>query len=203
MECGVKNSVFSVDERTKQYLDECSRSPMHVINSGRKAEVRDEYEIECSKLEPVVAGPDLVDKVKTVDEVGNVEIDEAYIGSATNGRIEDLEAAARVLKAQKVRKGSRCVITPASERVFREAMHRGYVDIFLDAGAVFTNATCGACVGTHLGILGENEVCVSSSSRNYVGRMGAFTAKVYLASPATVAASAVEGKIADPRGYLG
>lgn len=151
MECGVKNSVFPFDERAKEYIESCGRVPKYVINSGRRAEVRDKYEIECSKLEPAVMGPDYVDKVRSVDEVGNVEIDEAFNGSATNGRIEDLEIAARVLKGHKVHAGSRCVVTSASARFFKEAKHGGYVDIFLDSGAVFTNATCGACVGSSRG----------------------------------------------------
>jgi len=131
-----------------------------------------------------------------------LEIDQAFIGSSTNGRIEDLEVAAHILKGRKVHKNTRCVVTPASVKVYEEAIRRGYVEIYLESGAVFTNATCGACVGTHLGALGENETCISSSSRNFVGRMGALSSKVYLASPATVASSAVEGRITDPRRYF-
>ena len=122
--------------------------------------------------------------------------------NTTNGRIEDLQMAAHVLSNHKVKDGTRCIITPASRSVYEEAIRRGYVETFMKAGAVFTNPTCGACVGTHLGILGENEISISSSSRNFVGRMGAFSSKIYLASPATVAASAVEGRIADPRRYF-
>jgi 3-isopropylmalate/(R)-2-methylmalate dehydratase large subunit len=131
-----------------------------------------------------------------------LEIDQAFIGSSTNGRIEDLEVTAHILKGRKVHKNTRCVVTPASVKVYEEAIKRGYVEIYLESGAVFTNATCGACVGTHLGALGENEICISSSSRNFVGRMGALSSKVYLASPATVAASAIEGRIANPRRYF-
>jgi 3-isopropylmalate/(R)-2-methylmalate dehydratase large subunit len=208
MECGAKISVFPTDETTTKFLDEHprikndSRGAIIKIQPGTSAKYQDEYEIECGEIEPQVSGPDNVDRVHSVEELANVEIDQAFIGSSTNGRIEDLEIAARVLKGRKVHKNTRCVVTPASVKVYEDAIKRGYVEIYLEAGAVFTNATCGACVGTHLGVLGENENCISSSSRNFVGRMGALSSKVYLASPATVAASAIDGKIADPRRYL-
>lgn len=208
MECGAKISVFPTDETTTKFLDEHprikndSRGAKIEIQPGTSAKYQDEYEIECGEIEPQVSGPDNVDRVHSVEELANVEIDQAFIGSSTNGRIEDLEIATRVLKGRKVHKNTRCVVTPASVKVYEDAIKRGYVEIYLEAGAVFTNATCGACVGTHLGVLGENENCISSSSRNFVGRMGALSSKVYLASPATVAASAIDGKIADPRRYL-
>jgi 3-isopropylmalate/(R)-2-methylmalate dehydratase large subunit len=208
MECGAKISVFPTDETTTKFLDEHprikndSRGAKIEIQPGTSAKYQDEYEIECGEIEPQVSGPDNVDRVHSVEELANVEIDQAFIGSSTNGRIEDLEIAARVLKGRKVHKNTRCVVTPASVKVYEDAIKRGYVEIYLEAGAVFTNATCGACVGTHLGVLGENENCISSSSRNFVGRMGALSSKVFLASPATVAASAIDGKIADPRRYL-
>ena len=212
MECGVKISVFPVDVITRKYLDENPRINNNrsdnpnmkqiEIHPGNSAEYLDEFEIECDKVVPYVSGPDHIDIVHSVEELENVEIDQAFIGSSTNGRIEDLEVAARILKGRKVHKNTRCVVTPASVRVYEEAIRRGYVETYLEAGAVFTNATCGACVGTHLGALGDNEICISSSSRNFVGRMGALSSKVYLASPATVTASAIEGKIADPRRYL-
>jgi 3-isopropylmalate/(R)-2-methylmalate dehydratase large subunit len=208
MECGAKISVFPTDETTTKFLDEHprikndSRGAKIEIQPGTSAKYQDEYEIECGEIEPQVSGPDNVDRVHSVEELANLEIDQAFIGSSTNGRIEDLEIAARVLKGRKVHKNTRCVVTPASVKVYEDAIKRGYVEIYLEAGAVFTNATCGACVGTHLGVLGENENCISSSSRNFVGRMGALSSKVFLASPATVAASAIDGKIADPRRYL-
>ncbi|HEY9385970.1 MAG TPA: aconitase/3-isopropylmalate dehydratase large subunit family protein [Nitrososphaeraceae archaeon] len=206
MECGAKISVFPTDEITREYLLENSKMNNNVekieIQPGSSAKYIDEFEIECNKIEPQVSGPDHVDIVHSVDELANIEIDQAFIGSSTNGRIEDLEVTAHILKGRKVHKNTRCVVTPASVKVYEEAIRRGYVEIYLEAGAVFTNATCGACVGTHLGALGENEICISSSSRNFVGRMGALSSKIYLASPATVAASAIEGKIADSRGYF-
>ena len=207
MECGAKISVFPVDKITQGYLEQNLRmsnnqNPMMDIQPGQAANYIDKMEIECNKICPMVAGPDHPDTVHSVEEMAGLDIDQAFIGSATNGRIEDLEVAASILKGRKVHTGTRCIVTPASVKVYEEAIRRGYVQIYLDAGAVFTNATCGACVGTHLGALGEGEICVSSSSRNFVGRMGALTSKVYLASPATVAASAIEGKIADPRRYF-
>jgi len=202
MECGCKLSVFEVDATTEEYLQSVNRKPMSEVHAGKKATYRDEHEIELGKLEPQVAEPGNVDKVKTVGEVEGTPIDQSFIGSSTNGRIEDLVVAARILKGRKVKAGTRCIITPASVNVFEQAIKKGLAEIFLESGAVFTNATCGACVGTHLGVLGENEVCISSSPRNYMGRMGATSAKIYLASPATCAAAAIEGKIADPRKYL-
>jgi 3-isopropylmalate/(R)-2-methylmalate dehydratase large subunit len=210
MECGVKISVFPIDEITTKYLDENQTINNNIIRKreeimihpGSSASYEDEFEIECNKIEPKVSGPDNIDKVHSVEELENMEIDQAFIGSSTNGRIEDLEIAARILKDRKVHKNTRCIVTPASVKVYEEAIKRGYVETYIKSGAFFTNSTCGACVGTHLGALGENEICISSSSRNFVGRMGALSSKVYLASPATVAASAIEGKIADPRKYL-
>lgn len=207
MECGAKISVFPSDDLTKKYLQENPRSWNNEvlsvdIQSGLSAKYLDEVEIECNRIDPMVAGPDHVDAVNSIDEMKGIEIDQAFIGSSTNGRIEDLEIAAHILKGRKVHKNTRCIITPASVKVYEDAIRRGYVETYLEAGAVFTNATCGACVGTHLGALGESEICISSSSRNFVGRMGALSSKVYLASPATVAASALEGKVADPRSYL-
>jgi 3-isopropylmalate/(R)-2-methylmalate dehydratase large subunit len=207
MECGAKISVFPSDDLTRKYLEENPRSWNNEvlsvdIQSGRSAKYIDEVEIECNRIDPMVSGPDHVDAVNSIDEMKGIEIDQAFIGSSTNGRIEDLEIAADILKGKKVHKNTRCIVTPASVKVYEDAIRRGYVETYLEAGAVFTNATCGACVGTHLGALGESEICISSSSRNFVGRMGALSSKVYLASPATVAASALEGKIADPRSYL-
>ncbi len=207
MECGAKISVFPSDDLTRNYLLENPRTWNNEVlsvdmQSGLSAKYLDEVEIECNRIDPMVSGPDHVDAVNSVDEMKGIEIDQAFIGSSTNGRIEDLEIAAHILKGRKVHKNTRCIVTPASVKVYEDAIRRGYVETYLEAGAVFTNATCGACVGTHLGALGESEICISSSSRNFVGRMGALSSKVYLASPATVAASALEGKIADPRSYF-
>jgi 3-isopropylmalate/(R)-2-methylmalate dehydratase large subunit len=202
MECGCKLSIFEVDPVTQDYFRSVNRKPMFEIHAGSKAHYKDEYNVELDKLEPEVAEPGNVDKVKAVGEVEGTPVDEAFIGSSTNGRYEDLAVAAKILKGHKVKSGTRCIVTPASKHVFEQAISEGLAEIFLQSGAVFTNATCGACVGTHMGVLGDNEVCISSSPRNYVGRMGSITSKIYLSSPATAAASAIEGKIADPRRYL-
>ncbi len=202
MECGCKLSIFEVDPVTQEYFKSINRKPMYEIHAGPMASYRDEYDIDLTGLEPEVAEPGNVDKVKSVDELQGTPVDQAFIGSSTNGRYEDLVVAAKILKGHKVKAGTRCVVTPASRHIFEQAINNGLAEIFIQSGAIFTNATCGACVGTHLGVLGENEVCISSSPRNYVGRMGAITAKIYLSSPATAAASAIEGKIADPRRYL-
>ncbi len=202
MECGCKLSLFEVDPVTQEYFKTVKRTPSYEIHAGPKAVYENEYNIDIGGIEPEVAEPGNVDKVKAVQEVEGTPIDQAFIGSSTNGRYEDLVVTARILKGHKVKSGTRCVITPASRDVFEKALSNGLAEIFLESGAIFTNATCGACVGTHLGVLGENEVCISSSPRNYIGRMGAITAKIYLSSPATAAASAIEGKITDPRKYI-
>jgi 3-isopropylmalate/(R)-2-methylmalate dehydratase large subunit len=206
MECGAKLSVFPFDNLAERYIDDNPRKTKEnstiEIHPGTSANYADEINIECNSIEPMISGPDHPDAVRSASEMAGVEIDQAFIGSATNGRIEDLEIAARILKGRKVHKNTRCIVTPASVRVYEEAIRRGYVEVYLESGAVFTNATCGACVGTHLGALGDDEICISSSSRNFVGRMGALSSKVYLSSPATAAASAIEGKIASPERYL-
>ena len=202
MECGCKLSIFEVDALTQEYFRSVGRESIQEVHAGLKATYKDTHDVELGKLEPEVAEPGNVDKVKSVDELEGTSIDQSFIGSSTNGRVEDLVVAAKILKGHRVKTGSRCIVTPASRQVFEYAISNGLAETFLQSGAVFTNATCGACVGTHLGALGENEVCISSSPRNYTGRMGATSAKIYLASPATCAASAIEGKIADPRKYL-
>jgi 3-isopropylmalate/(R)-2-methylmalate dehydratase large subunit len=137
-----------------------------------------------------------------VKEVEGIRIDQAFLGSCTNGRLEDLEAAAEILRGKKVSKGVRMIVTPASQEVYLEALKAGLLEVFVEAGAVVCNPTCGACFGGHMGLLAPGEVCISSSNRNFVGRMGSPEAEIYLASPATVAASALAGKIVDPAGFL-
>ena len=202
MECGCKLSIFEVDPVTQAYFQKVGRKSQFEIHAGPKAHYKEEYDIDLGALEPQVWGPGNEGKVRTAGEFNDAQLDEVFIGSSTNGRYEDLQVVGKILKGHKVKAGTRCVITPASRHVFERAVHDGLAEIFLESGAVFTNATCGACVGTHLGVLGENETCLSTSPRNYVGRMGATSAKIYLGSPATAAASALEGHIADPRRYL-
>ena len=149
-------------------------------------------------MEPQVACPSSVDKVKAVSEVGNVPIDQAFIGSCTNGRLEDLRLAAQVMKGKKVKDGVRALVIPASVEVYKQALAEGLIEIFTEAGAVVCGSACGPCLGGHIGLLAAGETCVSTSNRNFIGRMGSTQASVFLASPATVAASAVTGKITDP-----
>ncbi|MFW9961636.1 MAG: 3-isopropylmalate dehydratase large subunit [Candidatus Thorarchaeota archaeon] len=157
------------------------------------------YDLDRNPLVPMVATPDSPTNGQPVTEVSGVPIDQAFIGSCTNGRIDDLEIAAKILKGRRIRKGVRLIITPASKDTYIHALHEGLIEIFMDAGAIVTNSTCGACVGGHLGVLGAGEVCISSTNRNFRGRMGHKDSSIYLASPATVAASALEGAITDPR----
>ena len=202
MECGCKLSIFEVDPVTQDYFKAVNRKAMFEVHAGPKARYKEEYGIDLGTLEPQVWGPGNESKVRTAGEVGDAHLDEVFIGSSTNGRYEDLQVVGKILKGHKVMAGTRCIITPASKSVFERAIKDGLAETFLESGAVFTNATCGACVGTHLGVLGENETCLSTSPRNYTGRMGATSSKIYLSSPATAAASALEGHIADPRRYL-
>lgn len=202
MEAGAKAAIIEMDEKTEEFLKEADRKPLLELHSGDNAEYSETLKIEAAGLEPLVAAPHRVDNVKPVSEVEGTEVDQAFLGSCTNGRLEDLKVAAGIVKGRKVHGDVRFIVTPASKRVYSDALRDGTLEILARAGAVITNPTCGACVGTHLGILGSGEVCVSTSNRNFIGRMGARDSQVYLASPATVAASALEGKITDPRRYL-
>ncbi|MCQ5374883.1 MAG: aconitase family protein, partial [Candidatus Methanomethylicia archaeon] len=168
----------------------------------RTDEVDESLDLDVSSLEPKVACPGSVANVKSVSEIEGQPIDQAFLGSCTNGRYEDLFEAAKILKGKKVHRDTRLIVIPASKSTYVKAQREGLIDIFLEAGAVIGVVGCGPCLGVHMGVLGENEVCVSTSNRNFIGRMGARSSSVYLASPQTVAASAVEGRIADPRRYL-
>jgi 3-isopropylmalate/(R)-2-methylmalate dehydratase large subunit len=150
-------------------------------------------------MEPQVACPSSVDNVKPISKVGDVEINQAFIGSCTNGRLEDLQMAAKIMKGKKVKSGVRALVIPASQEVYAQALKEGLVEIFTEAGALFCGSTCGPCLGGHIGIIASGEVCVGTSNRNFIGRMGSPEASVYLASPAVVAASALTGKLTDPR----
>lgn len=201
VEMGAKNGIVEPDERTEAYLRGRARLPYAPVRSDPDASYADEVVVEASRLEPMVACPHSVDNAKPVSEVEGVEIDQAFIGSCTNGRLEDLEQAARILKGRRVHPSVRLIVIPASQRIYLEAARRGLLEVFVEAGGVVCSPTCGPCVGSHLGILGDGEACVSSANRNFVGRMGSPKSSVYLASPATVAASAIEGRLADPRRY--
>lgn len=199
VEAGGKCGIVEADEKTEAYVKARTRVPFKAVKSDADADYDRVIEVDASELEPQVACPSSVDNVKPVSEVQGVSIDQAFIGSCTNGRIEDFRLAASLLKGRKVHPRVRLIITPASQLVYNEALKEGLVQTLMESGAVVTNSSCGACIGGHLGVLGPGDVCISSSSRNFIGRMGSKEAKVYLGSPITVAAAAVAGQIVDPR----
>ncbi len=201
VEMGAKNGIVEPDEKTAEYLSSkiSKTSDYGWLKSDAEAKYEKNIDVNVNDLEPQVACPNSVDNVKSISEVGNVEINQAFIGSCTNGRIEDLRVAAQILKGKKVKQGIRLLIIPASQEVYSQAIKEGLIEVFTDAGALVCGATCGPCLGGHIGLLASGEVCVSTSNRNFIGRMGSPEAEVYLASPATVAASALTGKLTDPR----
>ena len=198
IEAGAKNGIFPVDEKTIAYMEEHSTKSYTVYEADEDAEYDAVYRIELDKLEPTVAFPHLPENTKTVKEAGEVKIDQVVIGSCTNGRIDDLRAAAKVLEGRKVAKGVRVIVFPATQAIYLQAMEEGLLKIFIEAGAIVSTPTCGPCLGGHMGILAKGERAVSTTNRNFVGRMGHGESEVYLASPAVAAASAVTGKISEP-----
>ena len=198
IEAGGKNGIFPVDEKTIEYIKEHSTKDYEIFEADPDAEYTRTIEIDLSKLRPTVSFPHLPSNTKTVDEAGDVEIDQVVIGSCTNGRISDMKIAADILKGHKVKKGLRVIVIPATQAVYLEAMEKGYLKTFIEAGAVVSTPTCGPCLGGYMGILASKERCVSTTNRNFVGRMGATDSEIYLASPAVAAASAITGKITDP-----
>jgi 3-isopropylmalate/(R)-2-methylmalate dehydratase large subunit len=200
VEMGAKNGIIAPDETTVEFLQGRVRPipDLKGLQSEKDAEYESTVEFDVSKMEPQIACPSSVDKVKPVSEVGNVPIEQAFIGSCTNGRLEDLRLAAKVMKGKKVRDGVRALVIPASQEVWKQADEEGLLKIFTEAGAIVCGSACGPCLGGHIGLLAAGETCVSSSNRNFIGRMGSPQANVYLASPATVAASAIAGKIVSP-----
>ena len=200
VEMGAKNGIIEPDETTRKFLEGRVKAlpNFEALKSDADAVYERTVEFDVSKMEPQVACPSSVDNVKPVSEVGNVPIEQAFIGSCTNGRIEDLRLAAEVLKGKRVKDGVRALVIPASQEVYRQALNEGLLEIFTDAGAIVCGPACGPCLGGHIGLLAAGETCISTSNRNFIGRMGSTQASVYLASPATVAASAVTGKLTDP-----
>jgi 3-isopropylmalate/(R)-2-methylmalate dehydratase large subunit len=198
IEAGAKNGVFRADKKALDYLAGRAKRPLAVVEADADARYRDIIEIDVSKIGPQVAFPFLPSNVKNAEDADHIAIDQAVIGSCTNGRLEDLETAAQVLQGKKVAKGVRCIVIPATPSIYREAMARGYFDIFLDAGCIISPPTCGPCLGGHMGVLARGERAVSTTNRNFVGRMGHPESEVYLAGPAVAAASAVKGEIAHP-----
>ena len=203
VEAGAKNGVFEVDEVTMAYIRGRVNREIAVYQADPDAVYEQTVEIDLSSIEPTVAFPHLPENAKTFGEIGDVAIDQVVIGSCTNGRISDLAAAAEILKGRHIAEGVRAIIIPATQAIYKEAMKQGYLETFLDAGCVVSTPTCGPCLGGYMGILAAGERCVATTNRNFVGRMGHVDSEVYLASPAVAAASAVMGKIADPRVLTG
>ncbi|HHW22332.1 MAG TPA: 3-isopropylmalate dehydratase large subunit [Clostridiaceae bacterium] len=198
IEAGAKNGIFMVDERTIEYVKEHSTKPYKIYEPDEDAVYDEVYEIDLSSIRPTVAFPHLPDNTRTIDEVGDIEIDQVVIGSCTNGRMEDLRVAAKILRGRKVKKGVRCIVFPGTQNIYLQALKEGLVEDIVKAGAVFSTPTCGPCLGGHMGILAKGERAVSTTNRNFVGRMGHVESEVYLASPAVAAASAITGRITDP-----
>ena len=198
IEAGGKNGIFPVDELAVEYMKEHSKREFTVYEADEDAEYDETYVIDLSELKPTVSFPHLPSNTRTIDQVGEVKVDQAVIGSCTNGRIEDMRIAAEVLKGRKIAKGVRCIVIPATKSIYLQAMKEGLLEIFIEAGAVVSTPTCGPCLGGYMGILAAGERCISTTNRNFVGRMGHVDSEVYLASPAVAAASAVAGKIICP-----
>ncbi|MBC2580492.1 3-isopropylmalate dehydratase large subunit [Clostridium sp. DJ247] len=198
IEAGAKNGIFEVDEKTIEYVKEHSTRDYTIYKADEDAKYARVIEIDLSTLRPTVAFPHLPENTRTIDEVGDVAIDQVVIGSCTNGRIEDLRAAAEVLKGNKVNKNVRAIIFPATQKIYLQAMKEGLLETFIEAGAVVSTPTCGPCLGGHMGILAKGERAIATTNRNFVGRMGHPQSEVYLSSPAVAAASAVTGKISSP-----
>ena len=199
IEAGAKNGIFPVDDRTLEYLKGRSEREPVIYTADEDAPYEKTIEMDLSKIEPTVACPHLPENTRPAKELENIRIDQVVIGSCTNGRMEDMEAAYRILNGKTVAKGVRCIIIPATMAIYRECIQRGYTTAFIDAGAVVSTPTCGPCLGGYMGILAEGERCVATTNRNFVGRMGHVKSEVYLASPATAAASALTGYITEPK----
>ncbi|MDW7673071.1 MAG: 3-isopropylmalate dehydratase large subunit [Bacillota bacterium] len=201
-EMGAKTAYIQPNEEIMEYVKARTNRPYTLFTTDEGYQYSGEYVFDISDLEPQLSVPHNVDNARNLSEVESVQVDQVFIGSCTGGRIEDIEIAAKILKGKKIANGTRMVVIPASGEVLKLAIGKGYVEDLMEAGAVFATPGCGPCLGGHQGILAPGEVCVSTSNRNFPGRMGSKEASIYLASPATAAASALEGRIADPRKYL-
>ena len=201
IEAGGKNGIFPVDDLAIAYMKEHSKKSYTIYEADEDAVYDAEYIIDLSELRPTVAFPHLPENTHTIDEIqkmDEIRVDQVVIGSCTNGRLDDLRVAAEVLKGRHVAKGMRCIVIPATQKIYMQAMDEGLLKIFIEAGAIVSTPTCGPCLGGYMGILAEGERCVSTTNRNFVGRMGHVDSEIYLASPAVAAASAVTGKISCP-----
>jgi len=199
VEMGAKAGIIEPDQKTLDYVKSRTDKPFKPVKSDADATYEKVVDVDVSDLEPQVAVPHSVDNVKPVSEVEDTEVDQAFIGSCTNGRLEDLRSAAQILKGKKIVRSVRLVVIPASQEIYLNALNEGLIKTFMESGATIGNPNCGPCLGGHMGIMADGEACISTSNRNFIGRMGSTKSFVYLASPATVAASALTGKITDPR----
>ena len=199
IEAGAKNGIFEVDEITKAYVGERVSREYTVYKADDDAVYDEVIDINLSEIEPTVACPHLPENTKKASELSDIKVDQVVIGSCTNGRISDMQAAYEILKGKHIAKGVRCIIIPATQSVYKECIKRGYLEAFIDAGCVVSTPTCGPCLGGYMGILAHDEVAVATTNRNFVGRMGHQTSKIYLASTETAAATALSGVITDPR----
>ncbi|MEI7885667.1 MAG: 3-isopropylmalate dehydratase large subunit [Clostridia bacterium] len=202
IEAGAKNGIIAFDQITEEYVSGRAQRPYKAYFSDEDANYAATYAIDCSKIEPQVAFPHLPENTRPISQVGDVKLDQVVIGSCTNGRMEDLRVAAAILKDKKVDPNLRVIIIPGTPTIYKQAMHEGLFDIFLDAGAIVSTPTCGPCLGGHMGILAKGERALATTNRNFVGRMGHPESEVYLASPAVAAASAILGRIAGPKEVL-
>ena len=198
IEAGGKNGIFPVDEKTIEFMKEHSKKPYKIFEADPDAEYVQTYTIDLSTLKSTVAFPHLPENTHTIDQVGDIAVDQVVIGSCTNGYMSDLRCAAKILKGHKVAKSVRCIVIPATQTIYLKALEEGLLTTFIQAGAVVSTPTCGPCLGGYMGILAAGERCVSTTNRNFVGRMGHVDSEVYLASPAVAAASAITGKITSP-----
>ncbi|MGP8025036.1 MAG: homoaconitase large subunit [Methanobacterium sp.] len=199
VECGAKNGIMEPNQATLNYLNQRNVSSFEILNSDKDSNYEKNFLFNVNELEPQIACPHNVDNVYPVSEVEGAGVDQAFIGSCTNGRLGDLKLAAQVLKGRHVHDDVRLIIVPASKEIYQDALKLGLIDIFLDSDAIICNPGCGPCLGAHMGVIGSEEVCISTTNRNFVGRMGDPKSEVYLANPAVVAASAITGEIKDPR----
>ena len=199
IEAGAKNGIFEVDEVTLEYVKGRVEREFKVYKADEDAEYDETYVIDLSEIEPTVACPHLPENTREARELSDITPDQVVIGSCTNGRLSDMKAAAEILKGRHIAEGIRCIIIPATQKIYKDCIALGYIDTFIDAGCVVSTPTCGPCLGGYMGILAADEIAVATTNRNFVGRMGHVTSKIYLASPEVAAATAVMGKICDPR----
>ena len=199
IEAGAKNGIFEVDEVTLEYVKGRVNRPFNVYKADEDAEYEETYVIDLSAIEPTVACPHLPENTTAAKELSDVIPDQVVIGSCTNGRLSDMKAAAEILRGRHIADGIRCIVIPATQKIYKDCIALGYIDTFIDAGCVVSTPTCGPCLGGYMGILAADEIAVATTNRNFVGRMGHVTSKIYLASPEVAAASAVMGRICDPR----